>query len=144
MREVPRALDAARETLALGHFVVAIQQAQICVEYCARAVIHSYGEPAWGHSDAEDLEKALLHHGSDLRRRFGRETLRALQQFAADDREMAPWHSRTVYGMRYQDGTFHPPSEMCTQAIAERALLLAERSLTAAQGFLDAWHAAAP
>jgi len=140
--EARRSLEAARDTLALDHYAVAVQQAQLCVEYCARAVIHTYVEPSWGHNHARDIEEMLLRHGGEIRRSFGPETLRSLQQLAQDDAELAPWHTRAVYGFRDDNRVMHPPSEICTRGVAERGLVLAERSLPTAERFMEAWHAA--
>lgn len=140
LREARRALSDACHGRDGERHVVAVQQAQACVEYCARAVIATYQEPSWGHSHATDLERMLLAHGGDILRRFGRGALQDLRRLAADDREMAPWHTRTVYGVRVADGSVRSPGEVCTPEVAARALFLAERSLTAVDAFLAAWR----
>lgn len=75
---------------------------------------------------------------------------------------MAPWHTRTVYGVRVADGSVRSPGEVCTcgavgereaadgsvrspgevctPELAARALLLAARSLTASEAFLAGWR----
>ena len=139
MREAEHALDACRRNLAAGDCVVAVQQAQACVEYCTRAVIATYGQPSWGDSHTRDLRDMLDHQGAGIRHRFGPDTLRDLRQLAGDDGEMSPWHTRAMYGYRDDAGTFHPPLEICTREASERGLLLAQRSFATVGRFLQAW-----
>jgi len=137
--EARRAMNMARVAWSVPDYVATVQQAQACVEYCARAVIATYGEPSWGHAHSRDLNDVLEEFHADLRQRFGAAMTAALRQLARDDREMAPWHTRGMYGMRDADGAVHPPLEICTRAVAERALLLAGRSLETTESFLAAW-----
>lgn len=126
----------ADATAGAQSYVSITAQCQQCVEYCARAVIHTVREPSWGHGHSRELEEILDAHARDLRTRFGREQLRRLRQLARDDWEMAPWRSRTMYGYSDENHVHHPPDEICTQQVAERSLELARRSLDTAERFL--------
>jgi hypothetical protein len=119
-----------------------VHNAQLCVEYCTKAVITCFQVPGLTHNPGPELYGVILDHEASLRASVGDEMIRRLRVLARDTEEIAPWHGRSTYSQPRSDGTYVSPRALCTEERAVWALQLAERSLATAETFAAAWQAA--
>lgn len=134
-------LETAHETLNLQRYPTVVLNAQLCAEHAAKAVIGCFEEAEWTHDPSRQLYAVINENQGDLTARLGEELVRRLRLLARDADELAPWHGWSTYGRRELDGTFVPPTTLCTPERANWALSLAERSFQAASDFHAAWLA---
>ncbi len=138
LREAEGALDRARRLAADQDWVGCCQQAQLCVEYSAKAVIACFEAQEWTHDPSQQLLRVIQANGDDILSRFGEGMVQRLQVLASDAREASPWHGWSTYG-RTEEGLTTFPTDLCTQRDAERLLDLSERSFPTASQFVLNW-----
>jgi HEPN domain-containing protein len=139
LREAEEALVDVRTIMPLGRLVNTAQRAQLCVEYSAKAVISCFARPAWEHDPGSQLLALIQESDADIRVRFDDIMIQRLIQLAHDAADAAPWHVMSTYGRREPDSTRRWPTDLCTQANAQRLAELAERSFLTAREFITAW-----
>jgi HEPN domain-containing protein len=152
LREAEGAFNRAFRMAEYQDWVGLCQQAQLCVEYSAKAVIDCFEVHEWTavhevtaerseHNHGEQLLKVLQANEQTIRSRFGEEMIQRLQVLAADADAAAPWHGWSTYGRREPGGRITFPTDLCTQEEAERLLERAERSFPPAVQFIANWLA---
>jgi HEPN domain-containing protein len=139
LKDAEYSLRCAEDNLPLEHYTVVIQNAQLCIELSAKAVIAFYEEPWWTHDPSEQILRILEEHGEELAEMLEVEGLSAL---AEDAGVAAPWHVWSVYGKRTEDGTRIAAVDACTKynglikgEVAEDLLERARRSYKTAMKF---------
>jgi len=131
LREAEGYLEAAKRNMPFGDHRAVVQNAQLCIEFSAKAIIACFSEPAWTHNPGRQLDRLLEKHGGEIE-----EAMRArLRQLIQDVADAAPWHGLSVYGKRTPQG-WTPASRLCTPQVAEDLLGKAERSLKTARDFI--------
>ena len=134
LRDAQASLLTAQRSFPTEDYRAVAQNAQLCIELSAKAVIAYYEEPAWTHNPSEELLKILEEHGEEIVEMLGNE-VENLYIFAEDVGEAAPWHARSTYGMRSKDGIWLPAVDVCTKEMAEDLLERANRSYETAVWF---------
>ena len=139
LREAEGALDRARRLLTDRDWVGVCQQAQLCVEYSAKAVIACFEAHQWTHDPSDQLLRVVQANSDAILSRFGEGMVQRLQGLASDAHEAAPWHGWSTYGRMESDEHQTFPTDLCTQEDAERLLELSERSFLTASQFVLNW-----
>lgn len=139
LKEAQRALFDARQAAAGGRLVAQSQEAQQCVEYCAKCVIACFSAPVWTHFPGEQLRGIIRQNESSIRNRFGKGMLERLNTLSTEADAAGPWHGRSTYGIAEQGVVQSWPTELCTEEVAQWLLDLAERSFTTASDFINGW-----
>lgn len=67
---------------------------------------------------------------------YSEKMIKKLQQLVSDSKKASPWHGKSIYGERDEEGKYIPAIEICTEDIASELLKMARRSLKTAQEFL--------
>lgn len=134
-RDAQACLTSAQQALALEDYRVAIQNAQLCIELSAKAVIAYFAEPLWRHDPSLQLRSILAAQADAMAERGGQNLLQALRQLAADAEEVAPWHGWSTYGKESEDGTWIAAVDLCTREVAEDLFARAKRALQALNDF---------
>lgn len=143
LHSAERALEAARSMFAQGSFLhVAVQQAQLCGEHAAKAVIACFELPEHDHDPSRQLFGIVAENLPDITGRLGEERATRLRRVAIDAQVLAPWHIRATYGQNGPDQPRIAAADLITEAEARRALTLVERSLATARDFVEEWLAA--
>lgn len=125
-------LKSAEHDLAGGFWRSATQNAQLCIEHSAKAIISLFEEPEWTHDPSRQLLRILAEG------RMGEKTRDKLKILSEDARIASPWHGISTYG-KISGGIRLPASEICTREIAEEMLSRAKTSLGIAEEFIEAW-----
>lgn len=133
LRDAEACLHSAQRALEVQDYRVAVQNAQLCVELSAKAVIAQFAEPLWRHDPSPQLRRLLDVHRETMAKRFGEEMLASLQQLAEDVQEAAPWHGWSTYGRELEDKGWVAAIDLATEAIANDLLQRAQRSLQTVQ-----------
>lgn len=110
-----------------------VQNAQLCIEHSAKAIIAYFAEPEWTHNPAEQLLKIVSENLEELKKK-GADIL-SLKKLAQYVKDVAPWHGLASYGEETDEGHV-PASELCTEKIARELFLKAEESLQILENFL--------
>lgn len=134
LRDAQASLSTAQRLFLAEDYRAVVQNAQLCIELSAKAMIAYYEEPAWTHDPSEELLKILEEHGEEIAEMLGNE-VESLYTLAMDVRVAAPWHARSTYGMRSKDGIWLPAMDVCTKEMAEGLLERARRSYQMAARF---------
>ena len=133
LRDAEACLRSAQRALEIQDYRVAVQNAQLCVELSAKAVIAQFAEPLWRHDPSPQLRHLLDGHGEVVVRRGGEEMLASLRQLAEDAQEAAPWHGWSTYGRELEDKGWVAAVDLASEAVASDLLQRAQRSLQTAQ-----------
>jgi HEPN domain-containing protein len=136
LRDAEVFLKDAEIAFANERFRACTQNAQICIEICAKAVISHYSEPEWTHDPSQQLKQLLNAHKDKLIKELGEEMFKRLNKLASDSKIAAPWHGKAVYGEEVGD-SWVAAAEICTEAIASNLLELAQCSFSAARDFFN-------
>ncbi|HIC91647.1 MAG TPA: HEPN domain-containing protein [Syntrophaceae bacterium] len=128
-------LESAERNLEIGDYRVAVQNAQLCVELSAKAVISYFTEPHWTHNPKSQLLSVLDGRKLDISRSLGVQIINGLYQIAEDAEEVAPWHMWSVYGREMDEGLV-PAARLATKDVAIKLLESARRSFKIVQKFL--------
>ena len=132
-------LSIAQRSFPVEDYRAVVQNAQLCIELSAKAGIAYYEEPAWTHNPSEEPLKILEERGEEIAEMLGNE-LESLYTLAEDTEVAAPWHARSTYGMRSEDGIWLPAVDICTKVVAEHLLERASRSYKTAVRFSTIWE----
>lgn len=133
LSEVEIRLRDAQRSFPAKDYRAVVQNARLCIELSAKAVIAYYEEPAWTHNPSEELLNILEERGEEIAEMLGNE-VENLYTLAKDAEVVAPWHARSTYGMRSEDGIWLPAVDVCTKETAEDLLERASRSYKTAVG----------
>lgn len=144
LRDAEACLRSTQWAVEVQDYRVAAQNAQLCVELSAKAVIAHFAEPLWRHDPSPQLRRLLDAHGEALERRCGAEMLASLRQLAEDAQEAAPWHGWTTYGRELEDKGWVAAVDLATEAVASELLQRAQRSLLTAQSLAGLLSASPP
>ena len=134
LKDAQASLSTAQRSFPVEDHRAVIQNAQLCIELSAKAVIAYYEEPAWTHDPSEELLKILEERGEEIAEMLGNE-VESLYTLAEDAGVAAPWHARSTYGARSKDGVWLPAVDVCTKEMAEDLLERASRSYKTAVRF---------
>lgn len=137
LKDAHACLASARWAFSFKDYRVVTQNAQLCIEFSAKAVIAYFGEPLWRHDPSPQLLKVLKEHREIIMKELGVGMEESLSGLAVDAEEAAPWHAWSTYGKEGEDGIWVSAVDFCAKEVAEGLLERAERSLETAQGFLD-------
>jgi len=134
LRDAQASLSTAQRSFPTKDHRAVVQNAQLCIELSAKAVIAYYEEPAWTHDPSEELLKILEEHGEEIAEMLGSE-VESLYTLAEDAGVAAPWHARSAYGMRNEDGIWLPAVDVCSKEAAKNLLERASRAYETAVRF---------
>lgn len=134
LRDAQANFSTAQRSFFAQDYRAVVQNAQLCIELSAKAVIAYYEEPAWTHNPSEELLKILEEHRGEIAEMLGNE-VENLHTLAKDAGVAAPWHARSTYGMRSKSGIWLPAVDICTREMAEDLLERASRSYETAVRF---------
>jgi len=109
---------------------VFVQNAQLCIELFAKAIIACFAETVWRHDPSEQLLKLLEEHEGEI----GEGLAAKLRTLAQDVQEAAPWDGWSVYG-RMEPGGWVPAVDLCTEERAGDLLERAEAAFQTASSF---------
>lgn len=137
LRDADACLASAQWALDVQDYRVAVQNAQLCVEHSAKAVIAQLAEPLWRHDPSPQLRRLLETHEGLIIQHCGEEMLAALRQVARDAEKAAPWHGWSTYGRESEDKGWLAAVDLCTQEIAKDLLQRARRALPVAKNFTE-------
>ena len=110
LKDAEDCLLSAKENLPLANYRVVVQNAQLCVEQSAKAVIACFEEPRWIHDPSDQLNGIITKHKDQIIEILGRER-----------------------GIRI------PAVDLCTEEVANRSLGKAERAYATAEKFINSW-----
>jgi len=133
LRDAEACFRSAQRAFDIQDYRVAVQNAQLCVELSAKAVIAQFAEPLWRHDPSPQLRQLLDTHGEAIVRRCGEEMIASLRRLAEDAQEVAPWHGWSTYGREFEDKGWIAAVDLVTEAVASELLQRAQRSLRTAQ-----------
>jgi len=137
LRDARICLESAQRAFAYTDYRVTAQNAQLCIEMAAKAIIARFEEPAWRHNPAPQLRKILEQRIESILAEHDMAMLQSLAELADMAEKVAPWHGWSIYGRSTPDGTWASATELCTQETAETLLTQAQRSLQIADTFLE-------
>lgn len=130
LRDAQACLNTAQTTFPIGDYRAAVQNAQLCIELCAKAVIACFAEPAWRHDPSEQLIKLIEQHEDE----FGKGLADKLLTLVGYAREAAPWHGWSVYGRLEPEG-WMPAVDLCAEKTARDLLEKATQAFQTAGEF---------
>lgn len=136
LRDAEACLHSAQRALDVQDYRVVVQNAQLCIELSAKAVIAQFAEPLWRHDPSPQLRRLLDARGEAIVRRCGEEMLASLGQLVEDAQEAAPWHGWSTYGRELEDKGWVAAVDLSTETIASDLLQRAQRSLETAQSWV--------
>jgi len=73
LKDAEDCLLSAKENLPLANYRVVVQNAQLCVEQSAKAIIACFEEPRWTHDPSDQLNGIITKHKDQIIEIFGRE-----------------------------------------------------------------------
>jgi HEPN domain-containing protein len=130
LRDAEACLSTAQTVFFLSDYRAAVQNAQLCIELSAKAVIACFAEPVWRHDPSKQLLKLIEEHGGEIEERLSER----LHVLAADVQEAAPWHGWSVYGHLKPEG-WMPAVDICTEETARDLLEKAIQAFQTASEF---------
>ncbi|MFX0201569.1 MAG: HEPN domain-containing protein [Candidatus Hodarchaeota archaeon] len=125
LRDAEVSLASGQRALEGQDYRLAVQNAQLCVEHSAKAVIAQLAEPLWRHDPSSQLRHLLQRHERIIILRCGDDMPDALRQLARDAEQAAPWHEWSTYGRGSEQGWL-AAVDVCTQKTAEELLQRAQ------------------
>jgi len=135
LRDAESSLRSAENNFMLRDWKVTVQNAQLCIELSAKAVIAYFEEPWWTHDPSEQLLSVIEARKEELEAL--RDVLQRLYALAEDAEMAAPWHAWSTYGRRAEDGSWVPAVELCSEGTAKDILERARRSYETAREFFE-------
>jgi HEPN domain-containing protein len=117
LRDAEACLTSAQWALAAQDYRVAVQNAQLCVEHSAKAVIAQLAELLWRHDPSPQLRRLVEVHEEVITQRCGEDMPAALRQLAQDVEQAAPWHGWSTYGREGEQGWL-AAVDLCSREIA--------------------------
>lgn len=135
LKDARACLRTSQDVIGRKDWRAAIQNAQLCIELSAKAVIAYFAEPEWTHNVRRQLIGILDDQKEEMLEGLELEIIQRLYRLAEEVGETAPWHGRSTYGEE-RDGVWTPAVELCKRGKAKELLSVAERSLESASKFL--------
>jgi HEPN domain-containing protein len=130
LRDAEACLSTAQTVFSLGDYRATVQNAQLCIELSAKAVIACFAEPVWRHDPSRQLLKLIEEHEGEIEE----ELSERLDVLADDVQETAPWHGWSVYGRLEPEG-WMPAVDLCTEEAARDMLEKATQAFQTASEF---------
>jgi|GEM_PF-661901 hypothetical protein len=145
LKDARASLASAEKAFQAGDFRVATQNAQLCAELSAKAVVAFFAEPAWRHDPGKQLQQILKKDKDRATPQLDAQTHQNLARLALDADETAPWHgwstfrlrSRQAYGRGEEEDVWIAAVDLCTRSVADDLLVRARRSLETANAFVQ-------
>lgn len=138
LKDARASLESANRAFLEEDWRVTIQNAQLCVELSAKAIISYFAEPEWTHNPGEQLLKIANKYQDQIEERYHREDMIIrIHQLSSDAKEAAPWHGRSTYGWEDEEMGRIASVDLCTREVAERLLEMARNSFETAQVFTE-------
>jgi HEPN domain-containing protein len=145
LKDAHASLASAEKAFQAGDYRVATQNAQLCTELSAKAIIALFAEPAWRHDPGKQLQSLLEKHKPQITQQLDDQTRQNLARLAQDADEVAPWHgwstfrlrSRQAYGRGEEDDVWIAAVDLCTQSVADDLLARARRSVETVAAFIQ-------
>lgn len=141
LKDARACLTSARKNLPLEEHRVVVQNAQLCIELSAKAVIAYFAEPLWSHDPSNQLLSILEERKGEIEDKFGEALLKGLYELASNAEEAAPWHVWSTYGKEAENGAPISAVELCTKEAARDLLERATRCLGVADRFFESLQA---
>lgn len=132
LKDAEACLMSAKRCFDLEDWRTVVQNAQLCVELSAKAIISFFNEPLWSHDPSKQLVKIIREYQEEICDKFSKDMLSGLHKVVQYARNAAPWHGWSTYGKEEEDGWI-PAVELCTKEIAEEILSEAEDSFEIAK-----------
>ena len=126
-REALRSSEEAHERV---DYRITVQQAQLAAELSAKSVIAYFEEPRWTHDPSGQFRRVM--EGEEIEAVLENHALKNCEKFAQYVRELAPWHSWSIYG-RMEGGRRIRASDLCTAEVGEDALNKAKFCISTAE-----------
>lgn len=136
LKDASASLESARRAFSAADYRVVVQNAPLCLELSAKAIIAYFEEPVWRHNPSRQLQR-ILKERQEINRRLGEEFCKEAQWLAQETAEVAPWHGWSAYRREAENGTWIPSVDLCTAEVARELLQQAERGLGIARTFFD-------
>jgi HEPN domain-containing protein len=139
VRDAENELSMARTLFAGQGWAGAVLHGQLCVEQSAKAVIACFENPEHEHDCSRELFGLLAENVAEMTQRLGEEMMTRLRRLGIETNRIARWHEIATYGDELPDGTRLAAADLISEADAQWALALAERSFATARDFAQAW-----
>ncbi|OGO40529.1 MAG: hypothetical protein A2Z04_05380 [Chloroflexi bacterium RBG_16_57_9] len=139
LRDAEACLVSARRALAAQDFRVVVQNAQLCIEHSAKAIIAELAEPVWRHDPSPQLRRLLVANEEAIVQRCSADMPASLRQLAQDAEKAAPWHGWSTYGRETENQGWLAAVDLCNKDIAEDLLHRAQKAWPVAQSFIALW-----
>jgi HEPN domain-containing protein len=131
LKDAKASLEAAYRNYEAEDFRVAIQQAQLCIEFSAKGIIAYFEEPQWTHNPAQQLHELLRSYPKIF------SNMEDLIKKLADHAEYAaPWHGLSTYGKETEQG-WVPAVDICDKETAEELFKKAEEAFHIAKNIKE-------
>ena len=137
LKDAHASLASAENAFQAGDYRVATQNAQLCTELSAKAIIALFAEPAWRHDPGKQLQSLLEKHKQQITQQLDDQTRQNLARLAQDADEVAPWHGWSTYGRGEEDDVWIAAVDLCTQSVAYDLLARARRSVETVAAFIQ-------
>lgn len=136
LKDAEDCLQRAERCLQVDDWRGVVQNAQLCIELSAKAVISYYAEPEWTHNPKKQLIAILKDRERELLEKLGQQIIQRLYCLAEDSEEASPWHGRSTYGD--ERVTRIAAVDLCTKEVAENLIKKARKSFESAISFSQA------
>src|SRR3990167_2740628 len=144
--EIERWLLDAEDTLKTaeadhkgGLIRATVQNAQLCIEFSAKAIISCFETPEWEHDPGKQLKRINEKNREIIAKKIGPDIIKQIDLLAQKSSDVALWHGWSTYGRRECDGSWLPAAKVCTKDTAETMLPIAELSFKTANDFYNGW-----
>lgn len=136
LRDAQAALRSAAKNLKIEEFRIVVQQAQMCVELSAKAIIAYFAEPQWTYNPSRQLFQILAERKDEITQSLRKDSIASLELLAQWALELAPWHGWSVYG-KEENGVLISAEELCKKDLALQSLEKAKKAFQIAKNFVD-------
>lgn len=128
-------LEGAEKNLSLKDYRTSIQNAQLCIEMCAKAIISYFTEPLWQHDPSDQLLSIIKRYGKKISHQFYQGIVADLNRLSKEAETAAPWHAWSTYGKEKKDGSWIAAVDLCKKDIAMKLVQGAKESFKIAEKF---------
>lgn len=139
LKDAEACLNTAQNCLSFQDYRAVTQNAQLCIEQSAKAIVACFEEPKWTHDPGNQLELLLNQYREKIVQKYGEEMFKSLMGIRKDVSDTFHWHGWSTYGRREKNGSWKGAVEVCTENIAKDLLSKAQRSYKTAKEFLLPW-----
>lgn len=136
LKDAKDCLQRAERCLQVEDWRGVVQNAQLCIEFSAKAIISYFAEPEWTHNPKNQLIAILKDREKELSEKLGQEIIQGLYRLAEDSGEVSPWHGRSTYGE--ERGMRIAAVDLCTKEVAVKLIKMARHSIETATPFSQA------